>query len=68
MPLPRQAKTRKAAKDFIAAHSDPGANHNCWAWWVRAIGGGDDREPSGMAGKPILQVLIGCFSTMSLLS
>ncbi|MGO4816191.1 YigZ family protein, partial [Cupriavidus sp. 2MCAB6] len=21
-----------AAKEFIAAHSDPAANHNCWAW------------------------------------
>ena len=20
------------AKNFLAAHSDPDANHNCWAW------------------------------------
>lgn len=49
-----------AAKAFIAAHSDPSANHNCWAW---RIGQGyrfsDDGEPGGTAGKPILQAIDG---------
>ncbi|WP_230532053.1 IMPACT family protein [Microvirga roseola] len=46
----------QAAKDFIAAHSDPHANHNCWAWRIGQIYRfSDDGEPSGTAGKPILQ-------------
>lgn len=49
-----------AAKAFIAAQSDPAANHNCWAW---RIGQGyrfnDDGEPSGTAGKPILAAIDG---------
>lgn len=49
-----------AAKDFIAARSDPSANHNCWAW---RLGQGyrfnDDGEPSGTAGKPILAAIDG---------
>lgn len=49
-----------SARTFISAHSDAGANHNCWAW---RIGQGyrfsDDGEPSGTAGKPILQALDG---------
>ncbi|KKC37859.1 hypothetical protein WH87_09275 [Devosia epidermidihirudinis] len=48
------------ARDFIATHSDLTANHNCWAW---RIGQGyrfnDDGEPSGTAGKPILQAIDG---------
>lgn len=48
------------AKEFIAAHSQVDANHNCWAW---RIGQGyrfsDDGEPSGTAGKPMLQALDG---------
>ncbi|MGO4526664.1 YigZ family protein [Microvirga sp. 2MCAF35] len=47
-----------AAKDFIAVHSDPGANHNCWAWRVgQNYRCSDDGEPSGTAGKPILQAM-----------
>lgn len=52
--------SEQAAKDFIATHADAGANHNCWAW---RIGQGyrfnDDGEPSGTAGKPILQAIDG---------
>ncbi|MEN5083401.1 YigZ family protein [Bosea sp. TWI1241] len=48
------------ARRFIAAQSDPDANHNCWAW---RIGQGyrfnDDGEPSGTAGKPILAAIDG---------
>jgi len=48
--------TDQAAKDFIAAHSDPDANHNCWAWRVgQTYRFSDDGEPSGIAGKPLHQ-------------
>ena len=47
-----------AAKAFIAAHSHPTANHNCWAWRVgQTYRFSDDGEPSGTAGKPILQAI-----------
>lgn len=49
-----------AARDFVAAHSDQAAGHNCWAW---RVGDGyrfnDDGEPSGTAGKPILAAIDG---------
>lgn len=49
-----------AARDFIAANSDPTANHNCWAWRVgQGYRFSDDAEPSGTAGKPILQAIDG---------
>jgi uncharacterized YigZ family protein len=49
-----------AAKEFIAAHSDLVANHNCWAWRIgQSYRFNDDGEPSGTAGKPILQALDG---------
>lgn len=41
------------------------ANHNCWAYVVgppgstRHVGAGDDGEPSGTAGRPMLAVLLG---------
>lgn len=48
------------AKAFIAAVSDPSANHNCWAWRVgQAYRFSDDGEPSGTAGKPVLQAIDG---------
>jgi uncharacterized YigZ family protein len=50
----------QAARDFIAAHSDPAANHNCWAWRIgQTYRSNDDGEPSGTAGKPILQAIDG---------
>src|ERR1700744_3193617 len=49
-----------AAKNFIAQNSIADANHNCWAWRVGAsYRFSDDGEPSGTAGKPILQALDG---------
>lgn len=49
-----------AAKAFIVANSDQTANHNCWAWRIgQAYRFSDDGEPSGTAGKPILQAIDG---------
>lgn len=48
------------AAAFIATHSDPAATHNCWAWKVgQAYRFNDDGEPTGTAGKPILQAIEG---------
>lgn len=48
------------ARAFIAAHSHADANHNCWAWRVgQSYRFNDDGEPSGTAGKPMLQALDG---------
>jgi len=50
--------SEEAAKEFIAAHSDGDANHNCWAWRVgQSYRSTDDGEPGGTAGKPILQAI-----------
>lgn len=50
----------QAAKDFLAEHSDLAANHNCWAWRIgQNYRFSDDGEPSGTAGKPILQAIDG---------
>lgn len=49
-----------AAKAFVAQHSIMDANHNCWAWRVgQNYRFSDDGEPSGTAGKPILQAIDG---------
>lgn len=48
------------AKAFLAAHGDRSANHNCWAWRIGPrYRFSDDGEPSGTAGKPILQAIDG---------
>ncbi|ASV84250.1 hypothetical protein CES85_5042 [Ochrobactrum quorumnocens] len=50
----------QAAKDFLTEHSDLAANHNCWAWRTgQNYRFSDDGEPSGTAGKPILQAIDG---------
>lgn len=50
----------EAALAFVADVSDPGANHNCWAY---RLGGqyrsSDDGEPAGTAGRPILAAIDG---------
>lgn len=62
------APTVEAARAFIdrqrAEFAD--ATHNCWAYVVGPpgstayVGLSDDGEPAGTAGKPMLQVLLGC--------
>lgn len=48
------------AKARLAELSDLSANHNCWAWRIgQAYRFSDDGEPSGTAGKPILQAIDG---------
>jgi uncharacterized YigZ family protein len=53
-------ETEEDARAAIAANSDAGANHNCWAWRIgAAYRFSDDGEPSGTAGKPILAAIDG---------
>ena len=48
------------AQAFIAAHREPAATHNCWAWKVGALYRfSDDGEPGGTAGRPILAAIEG---------
>lgn len=48
------------AMAFFAAHSDPAATHNCWAYRIgTAYRFNDDGEPGGTAGRPILQAIEG---------
>ena len=49
-----------SAQPADLAHSDPAANHNCWAWRTGQVYRfNDDGEPSGTAGKPILAAIDG---------
>lgn len=48
----------KQAMDTIQNHRDPEATHNCWAYRIgQHYRSDDDGEPSGTAGRPILQVI-----------
>ena len=52
--------TEAAARDFIETYSELSAGHNCWAWRIGSrYRFSDDGEPSGTAGKPILQAIDG---------
>jgi uncharacterized YigZ family protein len=49
-----------SALAFLAAGSDPGATHNCWAYRVGSdYRSSDDGEPAGTAGRPILAAIDG---------
>ena len=44
--------------DFFESVSDPQASHNCWAWRIDfQVRSSDDGEPSGTAGRPMLNVI-----------
>ena len=48
----------EAAAEFLLRISDVSGSHNCWAWRIgQNYRFNDDGEPSGTAGKPILQAL-----------
>lgn len=56
MPISTEAE----AKEGLLAVCDPIATHNCWAWRIgQTYRFNDDGEPSGTAGKPILQAIDG---------
>jgi uncharacterized YigZ family protein len=44
--------------DFYESVIDPQATHNCWAWRINSqVRSSDDGEPSGTAGRPMLNVI-----------
>ena len=44
--------------DFYESVMDTQATHNCWAWRINfQIRSSDDGEPSGTAGRPMLNVI-----------
>ncbi len=43
---------------FYESVADPEATHNCWAWRINfQVRSNDDGEPSGTAGRPMLNVI-----------
>lgn len=53
-------ETDDEAKARLMDLCDLSASHNCWAWRIgQAYRFSDDGEPSGTAGKPILQAIDG---------
>lgn len=54
------AASAEAAMAIVADATEADASHNCWAWRVGQLYRfSDDGEPSGTAGKPILQAIDG---------
>lgn len=60
--------SHEEARAFVESirKSYPDATHNCWAYvaglpgQTDRIGSSDDGEPSGTAGRPMLQILLHC--------
>lgn len=49
----------KSAFSFLEEKKDLQANHNCWAFKIEnVLRFSDDGEPSGTAGKPILNAIV----------
>ncbi len=50
--------TQAESLEFFESVADPQATHNCWAWRIDyQVRSSDDGEPSGTAGRPILNVI-----------
>jgi uncharacterized YigZ family protein len=44
--------------ELFESIADPQASHNCWAWRINfQVRSSDDGEPSGTAGRPILNII-----------
>jgi uncharacterized YigZ family protein len=53
-----RVKSQAESLEFYESVIDPQANHNCWAWRINSqVRSSDDGEPSGTAGRPILNVI-----------
>jgi len=67
-PVADEEEVKKHLEDIRALH--PKARHHCYAWRLGYEGenyrANDDGEPSGSAGKPILNALISCEVTFTL--
>jgi len=60
LALAAAVDTPAEALAFFAAHQQPEATHNCWAYRIgQEYRFNDDGEPGGTAGRPILQAIDG---------
>lgn len=60
VPVSNEAAAKAALEEIV--HEMPDATHHCWAWRIASPvidRAGDDGEPSGSAGRPILAALSG---------
>jgi uncharacterized YigZ family protein len=50
--------SQEESLDFYESVIDSQASHNCWAWRINfQVRSSDDGEPSGTAGRPMLNVI-----------
>jgi len=53
-----RVSSQSESLDFYESVIDPQATHNCWAWRIDfQVRSSDDGEPSGTAGRPMLNVI-----------
>ena len=53
-----RVSSQKESLDFYESVMDSQATHNCWAWRIDfKVRSSDDGEPSGTAGRPILNAM-----------